>query len=302
LTHINAAWTCDPYPRHISTHVIGGLPMAIKDILVHVDSTAKSDLRLKIGIELAERNEAHLVGLHAKPHPYIPITPDMGAMYGDLIDEQQTMIDQDAETAQKKFESAVRNFNISQEWRIVTGDPSDVIRRHARYADFVIVGQANDEADRQATDLPQGVLLSTGRPVIVVPNDPNVKTFGRNIMVAWDDGIQATRAIHDALPILEAAENVTVIAVNPKETGDHGSSPCADICLHLARHGVKAHAYPVTTTEFSTENMILKRAFEHGSDLLVLGAYGHSRMREFVFGGVTAHVLEHMQLPVLMSH
>ena len=277
--------------------------MAIKDILVHVDSTGRSDLRLKIGIELAERNDGHLVGLHAKPYPYIPaLTPDMGAMYGELIDEQQELIDQNADAAQKKFEAAVRHTEISKEWRTTAGDPSDVVRRHARYADIVIVGQSNKEADRQATDLPEGVLLSTGRPTIVVPNDPNVKTFARNVMVAWDDGIQATRAIHDALPILKAAENVTVMAVNPKETGDHGASPCADICLHLARHGVKAYAYPVTTDEFTTEHMILKRAFEHGSDLLVMGAYGHSRMREFVFGGVTAHVLEYMQLPVLMSH
>lgn len=277
--------------------------MAIKDILVHVDSTSKSDLRLKIGIELAERNDAHLVGLHAKPFPYIPpVTPDMGAMYSELIDEQQELIDQNADAAQKKFETALRNVKVSQEWRVASGDPSEVVRRNARYADLVIVGQSNEEADRQATDLPEGVLLSTGRPTIVVPNDPNVKTFARNIMVAWDDGIQATRAIHDAMPLLKAAENVTVMAVNPKDTGDHGASPCADICLHLARHGVKAHAYPVTTDEFTTEQMILKRAFEHGSDLLVMGAYGHSRMREFVFGGVTAHVLEYMQLPVFMSH
>jgi len=277
--------------------------MAIKDILVHVDSTAKSDLRLKIGVELAERNEAHLVGLHAKPYPYIPpAAPDLSPIYGELIDDQQRLIDQDAEAAKKRFDDALRHTNISQEWRAVTGDPSEVIRRHARYADYVIVGQNNAEADRQAVDLPEGILLTTGRPAIVVPNNPNVKTFGRNVMVAWDDGIQATRAIHDAMPILQAAENVTVLAVNPADTGDHGAMPCADICHHLARHGVKAYAYPVTTHEFTTEHMILKRAFEHGIDLLVMGAYGHSRMREFVFGGVTAHVLEHMQLPVLMSH
>ena len=141
-----------------------------------------------------DANDAHLVGLHAKPFPYIPpVTPDMGAMYSELIDEQQELIDQNADAAQKKFETALRNVKVSQEWRVASGDPSEVVRRNARYADLVIVGQSNEEADRQATDLPEGVLLSTGRPTIVVPNDPNVKTFARNIMVAWDDGIQATR-------------------------------------------------------------------------------------------------------------
>jgi len=276
--------------------------MPIKDILVHVDSTAKSDARLQIAVELAERNEAHLVGLHVKPSFVIPISPDGGDFYAQLLEDQERYNDQNAAAARGKFDAAMRKVNISQEWRAVSGDPSDMIRRHARYADLVVVGQDNPEADGQAADLPNGVLLSTGRPVLVVPNESNVKTFARNVMVAWDDGIQATRAIHDAMPILQAAENVTVVAINPAETGDHGSMPCVDICTHLARHGVTAHAYPITTNELATESVILKRAFEHGSDLLVMGAYGHSRMREFVFGGVTAHVLEHMQLPVLMSH
>lgn len=276
--------------------------MAIKDILVHVDSTDKSDARLTIAIDLAERNEAHLVGLHVKPTPFIPVSPEAGDFYEQIIEEQERYNDQNADVAKGKFDAAVRKANISQEWRVVTGDPSDTIRRQARYADLVIVGQDNPGANGQAADLPNGILLTTGRPILVVPNESNVKTFARNILVAWDDGIQATRALHDAMPLLAAADNVTVMAVNPQDSGDHGAAPCSDICLHLARHGVKAHAWPVSSPDLATEALLLQRAFELGSDLLVMGAFGHSRMREFVFGGVTAHVLENMNLPVLMSH
>ena len=276
--------------------------MAIKDILVHVDSTNKSDARLSIASEIAERHEAHLVGLHVKPFPFIPTSPEAGDFYAQFIEDQQRAIDHDADVAENKYNAALRKTTVSQEWRVVSGYPSDVVRRHARYADLIVVGQENPEADGQASDLPNGTLRSTGRPVLVVPNESNVKTFARNVLVAWDAGIQATRALHDAMPLLVGAENVTVMAVNPKDTGDHGADPCSDICLHLARHGVKAHAWPVTSTESNAESLLLKRAFEHGSDLLVMGAYGHSRMREFVFGGVTAHVLQNMHLPVLMSH
>jgi nucleotide-binding universal stress UspA family protein len=95
---------------------------------------------------------------------------------------------------------------------------------------------------------------------------------------------------------------VTVVAVNPEDTGDHGQIPCADICLHLARHGLKAEAYSIRAPEADVADVLLARAFEQGCDLLVMGAYGHSRMKEFVFGGVTAHMLDNMTMPVLMSH
>jgi nucleotide-binding universal stress UspA family protein len=108
--------------------------------------------------------------------------------------------------------------------------------------------------------------------------------------------------VHDALPLIAKDAKVTVVAVNPHETGEHGPIPCADLCLHLARHGLKAEAVSLTAPDSDAGDVMLARAFDEGCDLLVMGAYGHSRMREFVFGGVTSHVLDSMTLPVLMSH
>lgn len=276
--------------------------MTIKDILVHVDSLPSTDGRLGLAVALADRFQAHLTGLHVRPNFYIPASPDMAALPDSFFDDQQREIDGNAAAARAKFEAATRKLNIASEWREGNGYPSDVVRRHARYADLTIVGQHNPDANGQAEDLPNGILLTTGRPVLVVPYAMPVKSFAQNVMIAWDDGVPATRAVNDAIPLIADGATVTVIAVNPDDTGDHGRIPCADICLHLARHGLKAEAYSIQAPDTDVADVLLARAFEQGCDLLVMGAYGHSRMKEFVFGGVTAHMLENMTIPVLMSH
>lgn len=275
--------------------------MAIKAILVHVDSTPAADTRLALATTLAEQNEAHLIGLHVRPNIYIPTAPDF-PMPEAYFEEQQNAIDANAAVAKSKFEAATRRSNVATEWREGDGFPSDVVRKHGRYVDLVIVGQHDPDANGQSQDLPGGVLLTTGRPILVVPYAMPVKSFAKKVMIAWDDGAPATRAVNDAIPLIARDAKVMVAAVNPEDTGEHGPIPCADICLHLARHGLKAEAISLVAPDADAGDVILARAFDEGCDLLVMGAYGHSRMREFVFGGVTAHVLESMTLPVLMSH
>ena len=122
-------------------------------------------------------------------------------------------------------------------------------------------------------------------------------------MVAWDGGREAVRAINDALPLLAGAEHVDVVSVNPEERGtDHGEIPGADMCLHLARHGVNAEAQHIAASDVDVGNMLLSRVADVGADLLVMGAYGHSRWREIVLGGATHQVLSEMTVPVVMSH
>jgi nucleotide-binding universal stress UspA family protein len=275
--------------------------MAIKEILVHVDSMPAADARLALATKIAEQNDAHLIGLHVRPMIYIPSTPDF-PVSDSFFEEQERDIDEHAATAKSKFEAAVRKTNVANEWREGRGLPSEVVRKHARYADLLVVGQHDPDANGQAQDLPGGILLTTGRPVLVVPYAMPIRSFARNVMIAWDDGAAATRALNDAIPLIAKDAKVQVVAVNPNNTGEHGPIPCADICLHLARHGLKAEAVALTAPEAKAGDLLLARAFEQGCDLLVMGAYGHSRMREFVFGGVTAQLLESMTLPVLMSH
>jgi nucleotide-binding universal stress UspA family protein len=275
--------------------------MAIKDILVHVDSTPSSDTRLSIAVDLAARNDAHLAGLHVRPNYYIPPAADF-PLPQSYFDEQDRESDANATEARRRFDAALARANISSEWREAYGFPSDIVRQHARYADLTIVGQRNPDANGQSQDLPDGVLLTTGRPVLIVPSSLSVKSFARDVIVAWDDGVPATRALNDAIPLMADDASVEVLAVNPKDTGEHGPIPCADICLHLARHGIEAAARSLTVHDVDEAEVIVTQALEGRCDLLIMGAYGHSRMREFVFGGVTDYVLRNATMPVLMSH
>ena len=276
--------------------------MTIKDILVHVDTDSGADARLALAAQIADRNGAHVAGLHIKADIVLPMTESYGALPASFFEEQYRAIDERAESAKEKFEAAMRGGTASSEWRVAWGGPADVLRRQARYADLVIVGQKNPDSPDAAGDVPDGVLLGTGRPTLIVPYVGPAKTFAKNVLIAWDDGAPATRALHDALPLLKNADQVIVAAVNAEDTGDHGQIPCADICRHLARHGIKAEAVALYAKDIDVADVLLSRAFDRGCDLLVMGGYGHSRFREFVLGGVTDQMLKSMTIPVLMSH
>jgi len=176
---------------------------------------------------------------------------------------------------------------------------------HARYVDLTILGQLNP--DRGDANLirprPEHVTLASGRPVLVVPYTGHFETLGRRVLIGWNATREATRAVNDAMPLLMAADVVTVLTIDAREGPDaHGELPGADISLHLARHGVKTTIECTVSAGIQAGEVLLSRAADLGADLLVIGAYGHSRVRELLLGGATRSILQSMTLPVLMSH
>src|SRR3954454_13493204 len=146
-------------------------------------------------------------------------------------------------------------------------------------------------------------MLSSGRPVLAVPYAGQFERVGERVLVAWNASRESTRAVNDALPLLRGAKVVTILAVNPRQGIEgHGDVPAADIALHLARHGVKAEAAHTVAKDISEGDALLSYAADIGADLIVAGAYGHSRARELVFGGVTRTLIAEMTAPVLLSH
>jgi nucleotide-binding universal stress UspA family protein len=142
-----------------------------------------------------------------------------------------------------------------------------------------------------------------GRPVLVVPYVGELKDVAQNVMVCWSATREAARAVTDALPLLQRAQKVTVLSANPRGSAQgHGESPGSDIALYLARHGVRAEASRTAAQDVDVGNLILSCAFDAGAGLIVMGAYGHSRVREIVLGGTTRTVLSSMTGPVLLSH
>ena len=281
--------------------------MPLKDILVHLDATPRCATRLQLAVALARQHDAHLIGLHVME----PLVPAMvladggggGLLLGDLIDQLQAQALGAAAPIEAGFRETLRREAILGEWRLVEGALPNVLALHARYADLAVVGQRDpgEPAPNAGLAIEQ-VLFAAGRPVLVVPHAGNFESLGRRVLVGWNASREAARAVADALPILAAAENVTVLAVNPDAGLDpQGGEPGADIALHLARHGVTAKVEHATAPTTPDAEVLLNKASELAADLIVVGAYGNSRLREMVLGGVTRTLLQRMTVPVLMS-
>jgi nucleotide-binding universal stress UspA family protein len=279
--------------------------MAIKDILVHVDPLPRSAVRLEVATILARRCGAHLAGVYVQPPRAAPsyAPPELRQAFERLNAEAEQRAVSDAKTL---FERQMAGTQLATEWRHAQGLVDDQVALHARYADLAVLGQpARDESDPPPLDETgiDRIILATGRPVLIVPYAGRFDTVGTRILVAWDASREATRAIADALPLLAAADAVTVLSVNPRRgIHGHGDVPSADIALHLARHGVKVEAMRDIARDISVADVLLSRAADLSADLIVMGAYGHPRVLELALGGVTRSILKHMTVPVLMSH
>jgi nucleotide-binding universal stress UspA family protein len=222
-----------------------------------------------------------------------------GAIGG--LSETQTLYREraqsDATDAQAAFDKAIERYGVAGEWRCVDGFAEDVVVTHIRYADLTVVGQA--DPDRRSASLAGDVTLRAGRPVLVVPYTGTPDTLCERPLVAWNASREATRAVTDALPFLTRAKEVTVLSINPEDT-EH--LPGAEIATFLARHGVKADARQEAAKGISDGDSLLSRAAEFGADMIVMGAYGHSRAAEFVFGGTTRDLLQHSPISLFLSH
>jgi nucleotide-binding universal stress UspA family protein len=279
--------------------------MAYKDLLVHVDDTKSCAGRVQAAVDLAIAHEAHLTGVYviADPSPAAFVS---GYVPPDLLDELQRRARERAEAALARFAEVAARNQIAFETRtdrVLYTALADALATNARYADLLIVGQADpDDADGPRY-LPEEVTLASGRPSLVIPYIGPAATLGQRVTVAWSASREAARAVNDALPLLERAQGVDLVTVNPREAPfGHGEEPGADIALHLARHGIKVEVQRIETRELDVANAILSHVADRGSDLLVMGAYGHSRLRELVLGGVTRTILREMTVPVLMAH
>lgn len=279
--------------------------MGFKDLLVYIDGGKASDQRVAAAIALAQRYDAHLTGLVVAIEPHVPgfVVAQMPA---SAWDAQLAVRREQAKSVAAKFRSAAERGGLTVECRIETAPELDLARSigvHARHADLTILGQSDPDDGPGGVGLIGDVLLGSGRPVLAVPYIGAGPTLGERIVVAWDGGREAARAVNDAMPFLTRAKSVSVVVFNASSRADrHGSVAGADIALHLARHGVKVAAEALEVHDISVGEALLSRLADESADLLVMGGYGHSRLRQTVLGGVTRTVLSSMTVPVFLSH
>ena len=278
--------------------------MSYKTILVHCDASRTVASRLAAAAEVAQRFEARLVGVHAREPFEVVSFVDGGMPIGALMEAYKAGCDAAEETAHAAYDKATKGRNFASEWRVTEAFSDDALAVNARYADLLVISQADpDDPAGSRNDLPEVMAFATGRPVLVVPQIGALSSVGKTVMLCWNASRESARAAADSLPFLQAAEKVIVLVVDPEVSADgHGQEPGADVALWLARHGVKVTVQRDVAADTEIGEVILSRAADCGADLIVMGVYGHSRLREMVLGGASRTLLSSMTVPVLMSH
>lgn len=280
--------------------------MAYKTIVTYFTSPIRADALIESAIAVAQRFDAHVIGLYVVPPVEIYVAAEV-PITADIADVQRRHYTEEAEQIQASFEKAFNDAGVSSEWRVADATGSTVpetIMAHARCADLTIASQDQGlEEYGSRHKVAEEVMFAGGRPVLFIPTAGSYPKIGDHVTVAWDGSREAARACFDALPFLKEAKDVKILSVNPDETAMSGANlPGSELANSLSRHDVRCEASHTTTDGISVADELLSRLSDQGSDLLVIGGFGHSRVRELVFGGVTRHILAHMTSPVLMVH
>jgi nucleotide-binding universal stress UspA family protein len=272
---------------------------AIRTILVHVQAEKAAAPRLACAVDLARRLDATLFGLAAEMIPPLGSMDPTGMVEGAWYLEMREQVQKNLEFARETFHEATRGLKTDFAW--IQDMPAQALARAARAADLILVGGCSAFEDRYRQCEPAEVMLHAGRPVLIAPPQGG-SLKGEAVVVAWKDSRESRRALADALPFLERAETVLVMEVCDKDEAADAELRTKAVAAGLKRHDVKAHARVVVAApeRVATELNIAAEAI--GADLIVAGGYGHSRLGEWVFGGVTRDLLHRPERFVLLSH
>jgi len=275
--------------------------MSYKTILVHLDPGRRCATRVEAATCLAVQHEAHLVGLYVQT-PFV--LPGYLVQAGpELIETQRKAAAEEMARAETTFKQRLSTLSFKNAtWRATTDFPVDAVAKQARYADLVVIGQG-DLSDDSGTpmDFPPRLVLTAGRPVLILPYTGSFLTIGTHILIAWNGSREAARAVTDAIPLFRRAQKLTLMAIQPKHGGPYNIS-LDEIGLFLQNHGLHFERTEAPVSDIDVGNELLSRAADLSADLIVMGGYGHSRLREWVLGGATRSLLDSMTVPVLMSH
>lgn len=270
--------------------------MSYKDILVHIDCSQQYLNRLELAIQLAREQDAHLTGLCAITHQY----------YKPEQERDRHRVAEAEELFRLKTAQADVNSSwFNADWNVTGVGMAEIVNYYAHFKDLTIVGQAsrNTKGGESPSDLPERVVLGSGRPVLVVPFAGSFNSIGKRVIVAWKPGRSSARAVNDALPFLKAAQEVCLLEIRVSDSIEpSGISPREEIAPYLRSHGVKVKEEHLFTGNIPVANILMNYAWENGCDLIVMGAYSNSSRGTVNLGKVADQMLDHMTLPVLMSY
>ncbi|MEO8021651.1 universal stress protein [Polaromonas sp.] len=276
---------------------------SLKQLLVHLDATPQAAQRLEAACRIGQVHGAAVTALYAVTPSFValPFAPEIGSGVAASLHE----LDEELHTrARAAFDKALAAPGMKAAWAEVDNDPvMGVFAQQALYADLLVLGQATpagERADGVPADFVESVLVSSGKPALVLPYIGAPSIIGETVVVAWKPTREAARAVSAALPLLQRAAQVHILSWSDGDEAVGGEG--LSLGGYLALHGVKAIWHRETQVPDLLGELLLSRAFDLEADLLVMGCYGHSRAREWVLGGTSRTVLRSMTLPVLMAH
>lgn len=275
--------------------------MPFKDILVLCDKGEANDYRVEMAFLLAKVFDAHVTGVHLIPFPvsgsvYPPYVPNSAAPQLDVTEKLTNNL-------KERFENIASNMKMSCSWKNMEGANVHYIVDNGRYTDLVIAPQGYSRyGENEPRRFNEFFAIHLGRPLLVVPDLKKVFSFPRKVIIAWNESKEATRAVHDALPLLEFAESIQVVSISKNEEQEKMSMIyCNDLRTHLSHHGLNVEVVSPARSPKGVGETLLQNALEFDADLIVMGAYGHSRIKEIILGGTTKFMLDHSKIPLLLS-
>jgi nucleotide-binding universal stress UspA family protein len=286
--------------------------MGLRDLVVLLDGSARDPIKLAVALELARRNDAHVTGL-CPLELLLPADmsfalggyPDLWAL-PEFAKQVESQARAKAAVIEASFQEMLRREAIRGDWVLEPGSLIPAVTRRAHVADLIIVGQSDPDNPLPATArmLVEDILMTAGRPLLLIPYAGRFGVVGTNTLVGWTPTRESARAVHDALLAVAPGGKVMVLTVEAARTGGESEGlPTVDIAEHLSRHGLDVSAARTVISDgLSPADALLDYASDIAADLLVVGGYGHSRTREMIMGGVTRDLLRHMTVPILMSH
>jgi len=276
-----------------------------KTILAYVPSAKRSADILGAAFALAESHGAHLIVLHIHPSLYSPtaVADDIPIGVLEILTDARG---KEADAIRRDFDARAGSHDVACEWRCVDalhGDATQDIIENALCADLIVTSPHFGDHFDTWSDRPARIVMGTGRPVLLIPTGYTPKPLGDRVLVAWNQSREAARAAFDAIPLIRDAAYIDVLTIGEPSPAVKADLPAGDdLALALARHGLKTQASSTKGDDARAGQALLKRLADQKCDLLVMGCYGHSRVREFIFGGATSHIMHEMSVPVLMSH
>jgi nucleotide-binding universal stress UspA family protein len=275
----------------------------IKDIIVNLSITENGSAVGNYAASVAAALQAHLAGVAFIYDPIVPIS-DGGYIPAEVIETQRADNQAAAESAIKSFTAASNRAGISAEPLMLSASlngAGDRFAHMARRFDLAIVGQGQPEMSSMDQIIGETTLFESGRPIIMVPCIQKEPFKIDNVMICWDGSRAAARAVADAIPILGKSARVEIVIIT-NEPGKQYDIEGADIGQHLARHGLSVNVHRLPGGDIDVADALLSYAADSSADFMVMGGYGHSRLREFILGGVTRSIFQSMTVPVLLSH